>query len=117
MSKQTLSKLHTNAKWFKMSNRTSAMIPKDLLPIIGQYTFPSVDDFCASLNDKKDMMRVIDLLLAKLVTQDNYDVMQDVLYYKLMDQRHNACVKNVSTLLRLTPELKTLTIFNGTKLC
>lgn len=28
-----------------------SMIPKDLLPIIGNYVFPSADDYCKLLSD------------------------------------------------------------------
>lgn len=61
---------------------SGTMIPKELLPIIGNYVFPSVDEFCSSLTesdkklalkriinsydhrDDRDMERFIDELMA-----------------------------------------------------
>ncbi len=47
-----------------MSNpqHSNVMIPKDLLPIIGQYTFPSIHEFCRSLtndNEKEEAIATI----------------------------------------------------------
>ncbi len=56
---------------------SNSMIPKDLLPIIGEYVFPNRDDMCDALTGKDDIMYVVKKLLRKIVTLDTFSDIED----------------------------------------